>query len=320
MQSDGLFSSRALRKISSPEELDQLMHVTSPRGWIALLALIMLIGIAITWCFAGSIPVTVSGSGILMRSHGITEAICMGDGQITEMNFRLGEEVKKDQILVKIDQPELEKRMTIKKKQLALLTAKKDHSAPDQRKIESLNMDIEDLSIDMEIKSYVRSPIDGIIVQKFAVLGDYVNTGRSIADIEDSSEDLICIVHVPVYQGEEIQPGMTVQVFPEIASRDEYGYIVGRVKYVSLYPQSRQSLMRYLKNEQLADMFAAKGPPLAIYVELEKNPKAPGGYRWSSSVNPKVYIQSGTLCSSKIIVNEVHPISLMSARPYKKQQ
>ena len=35
--SDGLFRKAAIDKVSSPEQLDLLMSVTSPVGWLALL-------------------------------------------------------------------------------------------------------------------------------------------------------------------------------------------------------------------------------------------------------------------------------------------
>jgi hypothetical protein len=314
MQQESLFSKRALRKISSPEELDQLMHVTGPREWIALIALGILVIVGIFWCIAGKIPVTVHGTGILLRSQGIIEAICLGEGQLEGVYFQMGQEVQKGQLLAKISQPLLENRTRVKQEQLGRLKSLKKPSPEDLRLIEDLKAGIEDITRDMEIKSDVHSPVSGVIIQKLAARGDYVNIGQSIADIEVPSEELICIIFIPVSEGEDIQPGMKVKVSPEIASGNEYGFMCGSVKYVSLYPQRKQGLMRFLKNEQLAAMFTAEGPPLAIYVELEKNPGTSGGYKWSSSRIPKVFIRSGTLCTSTIVMKEVHPLSLVFAQ------
>ncbi|MHC9540769.1 MAG: efflux RND transporter periplasmic adaptor subunit [Vulcanimicrobiota bacterium] len=314
MQKESIFSKRALKKISSPEELNQLMHVTGPMAWIALMAFIMLVIAGIFWCIAGKIPMTVHGSGILMRSHGIIEAISLGEGQVESVYFQLGEEVEKGQVLVKISQPLLEDKAKVRQEQLSRLRSLKKPAREDLRLIEELRMSIEDITREIGIKSFVHSPASGVVIQRLVGMGDYMNTGQTVADIEIPSEELIYIMFIPVSEGEDIQPGMRVEISPEIASKKEYGFMVGKVKYVSLYPQRKQSLMRFLRNEQLAEMFSAEGPPLAVYIELEKNPGTSGGYKWSSSRVPKVFIQSGTLCTSTVMLKEVHPISLVFAR------
>ncbi|MBZ0277202.1 MAG: hypothetical protein K8I60_13725 [Anaerolineae bacterium] len=56
-----LFRKAALENISSPEELDQLMQITNPRGWLALVALLLLLGITTVIGIFAIIPVQVDG-------------------------------------------------------------------------------------------------------------------------------------------------------------------------------------------------------------------------------------------------------------------
>jgi HlyD family secretion protein len=42
-----LFRQEAMDKTLSPDELDRLMRVTSPRGWLALIALLALVAAAV---------------------------------------------------------------------------------------------------------------------------------------------------------------------------------------------------------------------------------------------------------------------------------
>src|SRR5579859_2172390 len=63
---DKLFRKVALERLSSPEELDQLMQITSPRAWLLLAALGCLLGAALIWAIFGTITVTVSGRGALV--------------------------------------------------------------------------------------------------------------------------------------------------------------------------------------------------------------------------------------------------------------
>ena len=62
-----IFRKVALERLSSPEQLDQLMQVTSPKGWIALLSICGLLAVVVVWGFVGTIPTTASGDGILIR-------------------------------------------------------------------------------------------------------------------------------------------------------------------------------------------------------------------------------------------------------------
>ena len=60
-----MFRKEALDRLSSAEELDELMHVTAPRNWLALLALASLLAAAMIWGLSTTIPTTVSGRGML---------------------------------------------------------------------------------------------------------------------------------------------------------------------------------------------------------------------------------------------------------------
>jgi hypothetical protein len=58
---DKLFRKAALEKLSSPEELDQLMQVTTPKGWLALVALICVLVATVVIGIFSVIPVRVEG-------------------------------------------------------------------------------------------------------------------------------------------------------------------------------------------------------------------------------------------------------------------
>jgi hypothetical protein len=60
-----MFRKEALDRLSAVEELDELMHVTTLRSWLALLALGSLLAVAIVWALFATIPTTISGRGAL---------------------------------------------------------------------------------------------------------------------------------------------------------------------------------------------------------------------------------------------------------------
>jgi hypothetical protein len=67
-----IYRKAALERLSSPEELDSLMQVTTPKGWLALLSLGGLILIALLWGIFGRIPTKVLGQGMILERIGDT--------------------------------------------------------------------------------------------------------------------------------------------------------------------------------------------------------------------------------------------------------
>jgi HlyD family secretion protein len=113
MQTDRekLFRKVALERLSSPEQLDQLMRVISPLGWLALLPLIGLIVMAVIWGWFGSIPTKVAGKCILINPVGLADVTSLTAGRVTEVAVRVGDIVHVGELVARVAQPELEDRI-----------------------------------------------------------------------------------------------------------------------------------------------------------------------------------------------------------------
>jgi HlyD family secretion protein len=117
-------------------------------------------------------------------------------------------------------------------------------------------------------------------------------------------------VFVPT-EGKRIQPGMDVQVSPVTVRREEYGYMLGTVSFVSPQPATRQGMLRTLGNEILVEQLAGAGAPFLLEVALQADPEARSGFRWSSGGGPPTRVESGTLVSVRVVVDRQRPISLV---------
>lgn len=102
-----MFRKSALDRLSSPEQLDLMIKITNPAGWVALLTLIGLIAIAIFWGIFGSIPTKVIGSAVLIKTGGVVDISSRSNGRITDVSVRVGDTVKRGQKIARIAQPEL---------------------------------------------------------------------------------------------------------------------------------------------------------------------------------------------------------------------
>jgi HlyD family secretion protein len=98
-----IFRKVSLERLSSPEQLDVLMRVTSAKGWVALLALCALLAAALAWGVFGSIPTKINGSCILIRPGGVSELAAPGAGRVADISVEVGDTVREGQVVARIE-------------------------------------------------------------------------------------------------------------------------------------------------------------------------------------------------------------------------
>jgi len=120
----GLFRKKSLERLSSPERLDQLLHVVDPKSWLPLAVLGALVLIAFVWAVFGEIPVYVEGRGILVRPRKVVEFESPGGGRLSQVNVGVGDRVSRGQLLGVISRPDLEKQLELLKEKEQELAAR----------------------------------------------------------------------------------------------------------------------------------------------------------------------------------------------------
>lgn len=113
----------SLDRLSSPEQLDQVMQVTNPRGWLALAAVGALLTMGIAWGVFGQLSEKVMGGGILVKSGGVFEVAAPADGRVTDVSVSVGDSVTEGQVVAWIAQPEMSARVREAKARLNAMRA-----------------------------------------------------------------------------------------------------------------------------------------------------------------------------------------------------
>lgn len=109
MPSDNsVFRKVALDRLSSPDQLDRLMEVTSSKGWLALGAAGGVLLVALLWSILGSIPTRIAGQGILIKGGTVLDVVAAGGGVVTQLLCKAGSEISTNDLIAVISQPELE--------------------------------------------------------------------------------------------------------------------------------------------------------------------------------------------------------------------
>jgi HlyD family secretion protein len=405
-----IFRSVALERLSSPEQLDQLMRVTTPRGWLLLLGIGALLLTALVWGVTGSVPERIAGQGILIRSGGVLTVEASGDGRVTDVAVREGDVVSEGQVVARIQQQDLVLRIQQKRAEVAELRRQHEQQQQfgagdvqrqaayrSQRReqlqaaidaggstVRSLNDKIESerelvaqglitqqallsttqardqaeervrqsrselvqldaeagqvlnrnrqdaeqsltrltaaerelaqMESELRTSSDVTSPYTGRVLELVVEQGSMVTRGQPVLAVDltgKAVKGLEAILYIPSVHGKKIRPGMEVQIAPSTVKKEEYGYLLGTVTYVSDYPVTPQGMRRVLKNEQLVAALSGTDAPYQIHVDLLPESGNVSTYRWTSAEGPPIRIQSGTLATAGVVVERRRPILMV---------
>lgn len=314
-----VFRKVSVERLSSPEQLDSLMRVTSPRGWLALLAIGLLLATAILWGIFGSLSTKLNGQGVLIKPGGIHEVFSSSGGQMTDIRAVVDEQVERGDVIARIAQPQLLQQLQQVKDDLTAAkrvlesTEAADATAELQSTIVTLEKQRDELLEAYMLASRVVSPYTGRVLEVKVKTGDMVSAGTPVITIEQSGGNLKAleaVMYIPAGEGKKVIPGMEVQIAPASINKEEYGFMQGRVISVSEFPASRQGMMITLGNEALVNQLSyGASALLEVRVDLIPDIATVSGYKWSSGDGPPTELNSGTLSRGSIVLKKERPIA-----------
>lgn len=88
-----LYRKSALERISSPEQLDKVVKITSPMSWLVLLAITLIIVVTVIWSIVGSLPVTVTAQGIVASPVSTNAVYLQESGTVVAVLVQAGDEL-----------------------------------------------------------------------------------------------------------------------------------------------------------------------------------------------------------------------------------
>jgi HlyD family secretion protein len=394
-----LFRKAALDKATSPEQLDLVMQVTSPMGWLAMATIAAIIFMIAIWSVVGTIPDLVEGQGVLIRGERLAEIKAAVPGTVARLNVAPDTLVQAGQVVAVInrDRSEIERKIALKQEQVnrlrsqsvaqgtsdetilaqneGLVAAKngelaslrrqrvtqqdlvrrglkpenalfefdrriiatqgelvslqkeneaiKGRIAPRLNEVKSVEAEIEYLRGDLkETASEIKSPETGRVVEVLKSAGDKVGEGEPLVRLEQSRPtgpnagrgfcdgNIHAVIYVNGQEAGKVHPKQLARVSPADVKKEEYGYIIGTVEWVSNFAASPDDMKEKLKNDRLVQSYSEKGPVYEARVCLTSDPEnKSNGLKWSSSTGPPKKISSGGLCQSSVVVDYRKPYS-----------
>jgi HlyD family secretion protein len=120
----------------SPERLDELLQVVSPRSWISFAGLVVIVALGGAWSVWGRVPVVVEGRGVLIHPRLVVDVQSPLSGTLRTMELRAGQVVEKGDLLAEVDRPLLRHQLEQKQAELANRRARlAERSSLQERKL-----------------------------------------------------------------------------------------------------------------------------------------------------------------------------------------
>ncbi|MBQ9716603.1 MAG: DUF2118 domain-containing protein [Clostridia bacterium] len=95
-----LYRKNALERISSPDQLDKALKITSPLSWLALIGVTLIVAAAVIWSVFGSIPVTLTAQGIVSPPSATNAVYSHETGTVADVRVENGDRISKGDVLL----------------------------------------------------------------------------------------------------------------------------------------------------------------------------------------------------------------------------
>lgn len=277
-----MFRRAALERLSTPEQLDRLVRITNPLGWLALVTVALLLGGAVAWAFLGRVPIIVQGRGVVLAAGGLQPLPSTASGQLLDILVREGDTVIAGTQVARVVplDPTIQTRLT------------------------------------------VVSPVSGTVAQVVAKPGAIVQAGETLVQlVEDSEMEVMLFLPVDegkkVRKGMKARvvpstvnqarygymTGTVREVSEYVVTSAEMRRVLGSDELVQIFQMGTSPY---------------QAAPTRVEVALDRDTQTVSGWRWSSRTGPPFPIAPGTVCTAEITTERRRPIDL--ALPFVAQK
>jgi multidrug efflux pump subunit AcrA (membrane-fusion protein) len=268
------FRFKALQKMREPDELDTVILLARPRGWIATFVVAIVVAGAGAWAFLGQIPRTVTAGGLLTHPLGISQLQAMYSGQVSQLSVGPGDQVTKSQVVLDVI----------------------DSSGRVQPVASPFTGTV--ISVDAAAGQVIAAGSTVLTVER--------------TDAPD--DRLVAMIFVPASQAGGLRPGDPADIAVSSAPAAAFGLVRGQVLSVGRYPLTQQALGNLLGGDLSAGSLASMADPELVVLDMARDPKTASGYAWTSATGSPGPLTSQVSVTATITISNERPINLVLGR------
>lgn len=147
-----------------------------------------------------------------------------------------------------------------------------------------------------------------LAVGVWACTGSIPDTAKFKGIAYSQSGDLSIYAYIPLNDAVRLTDGMQVQISPEYAPREEYGYILGEIRSVDKQLIGERELLRRYGDIDFLRGLLPQGNFVEVIVALNRQN---GKLQWSSKKGADITLEKGAYCNALVIIKERKPYELV---------
>ena len=285
-----LFRKEAVESCSSKSGIKSAVRAVSIKTAVFTTLLALCAMTFAFWLVFGTIYETVTVSGAIWPAKNNGDVYAVYDGTLSKAVVSEGDTVKAGDILAVIPQEDI----------LAAIETGQQNGISDT--------ELQRLYDEYDSRSMIRSAVDGAVTY-IADENSYMTEGAKVASVvpyDESGNNRTLTAFIPSDSSGFITLGMDVQVMPDFAPRDEYGYIRAYISEIASYPVTGQNV-RETSGELLAGPLDDTESYIRIEITLIPDMAARSGLKWSNPSSGSIDVAMGTVCTAVIVIKECRP-------------
>ena len=178
------------------------LRITSPKSWLALAGLFLILGAAVVWGYRGTISTKVFGQAVIVRMGGVLNVVSPAAGMIIELDIKPDDMIDANQVIARVAQPALLERIRSTEEALAEAHGERDRThqvrrdaarlevAAIERERENTTREIQEAQDQAEIVRQ-RIPVEEELLKKGLITRQQVlNTQQELVAIGARTEQL----------------------------------------------------------------------------------------------------------------------------------
>ena len=264
-----LFRKSAIEKLSSPEQLDKSIVVTTPLSWLSLIGVAIIVVCFVVWAICGTMPSTTEAQGIISNGIYTNSIYSEFNGKISNIYVAEGDCAKKGDTLCCVVDANNNSHDIIASEDCVVtkqLIQKDD--------VVNYSDELFGISPYSDDDSYV---IFYVGIEQLPS----IHTGMDV------------VVNMPAYDNQKYghMRGSIVHIDEFAATESSIRRVLG----------NNEDVIAYLG--------AMEQPVAAVTCKLQKDDTSDNGLFWSNEKGKKLHTNIGSVVKVKIIMNESAPIT-----------
>ena len=265
-----VFRKSALDKISSVDQLDKVLKITSPLSWLALLGITLILAVTVVWSIVGTLPSTITASGVIVGAETSTNTMLANLRGTVQAVTAPGREVFMDTPVLEVQTAAgVERILSDQVGTVSQVMVKQG---------DTINNGTELLRVRPKMTA---GQAHAVVCYVPVADADKIKRGMQV-HVSLTAANSSVYGHMT---------GRVINVDSWATSTDSMAEVVG-------------------KDNSMTSAFSNNGSGVcAVTCELYTDPSSRSGYAWSNDKGREVEVTAPQMCSVRIITENVPPIT-----------